>query len=175
MIIFAQLDQLDTLLIANSDIKKILVICTGNSCRSIILEAIINHFGGDYFRAFSAGSNPTGFVHPMSIKTLKNNGVSILNPQSKSWDIFNEINFDLVITVCNSAAGESCPIYLNNSPKTHWGVSDPAKFQGTNTEIEEYFQKVFSTLKIRTEAFIENYKDSHQIDLNILKNISYLS
>lgn len=174
MIIFAQLDQPDTLLIAKSDIKKILVICTGNSCRSIILEAIINYFGGDYFRAFSAGSNPTGFVHPMSIKMLKNNGISIQNPQSKSWDMFNEINFDLVITVCDNAAGETCPVYLKNTLKAHWGVADPAKFKGTEEEVKIEFLNVFNVLKKRCLALVQNYKQNNLLNIDQIKEIGNL-
>ncbi len=108
--------------------KKILVLCTGNSCRSIMAEGLINHFGKDYFQAFSAGSNPAGFVHPMSIKTLKKSGILKSDYKSQSWDEFSDMYFDLVITVCDNAAGESCPVYLSNTPKVHWGVEDPAKF-----------------------------------------------
>ena len=91
--------------------KKILVLCTGNSCRSIMAEGLINHFGKDYFQAFSAGSNPAGFVHPMSIKTLKKSGILKSDYKSQSWDEFSDMDFDLVITVCDIAAGESCPVY----------------------------------------------------------------
>ena len=108
--------------------KKILVLCTGNSCRSIMAEGLINHFGKDDFQAFSAGSKPTGNVHPMSLKTLKKSGIFKADYKSQSWDEFSDINFDLVITVCDNAAGESCPVYLSSAPQVHWGVVDAATF-----------------------------------------------
>ena len=154
--------------------KNILFVCTGNSARSIIAESIINNEYSNKFRAFSAGSNPTGFVHPMSIKTLKNNGVSILNPQSKSWDIFNEINFDLVITVCDNAAGETCPVYLKNTLKAHWGVADPAKFKGTEEEVKIEFLNVFNVLKKRCLALVQNYKQNNLLNIDQIKEIGNL-
>ena len=151
--------------------KKILVLCTGNSCRSIMAEGLINHFGKDDFQAFSAGSKPTGNVHPMSLKTLKKSGIFKADYKSQSWDEFSDINFDLVITVCDNAAGESCPVYLSSAPKVHWGVEDPAKFKGSEEEIENEFQRIFTILAKRTHAMVEKYSNSKKFQIEELKLI----
>jgi arsenate reductase len=154
--------------------KKILVLCTGNSCRSIMAEGLINHFGKDDFQAFSAGSKPTGNVHPMSLKTLKKSGIFKADYKSQSWDEFSDINFDLVITVCDNAAGESCPVYLSSAPKVHWGVEDPAKFKGSEEEIENEFQRIFTILAKRTHAMVEKYSNSKKFQIEELKLIGSL-
>ena len=155
--------------------KKILVLCTGNSCRSIMTEGLINHFGKDYFQAFSAGSKPTGHVHPMSIKTLKKSGIFKADYKSQSWDEFSDINFDLVITVCDNAAGESCPVYLSSAPKVHWGVEDPAKFKGSEEEIENEFQRIFTILAKRTHAMVEKYSNTKKFQIEELNLIGRLA
>ena len=86
----------------------------------------LSDFGKGNFQVFSAGSNPAGYVHPMSIKTLEKSGIFKTDYKSQSWDEFSDIDFDLVITVCNNASSEACPVYLSNAPKVHWGVEDPA-------------------------------------------------
>lgn len=154
--------------------KKILVLCTGNSCRSIMAEGLINHFGKENFQAFSAGSNPAGYVHPMSIKTLEKSGIFKSDYKSQSWDDFSDINFDLVITVCDNAAGEACPVYLSSAPKVHWGVEDPAKFEGSEEEIENEFQRIFTILAKRTHAMVEKYSISKKLQLEELTQIGTL-
>ena len=151
--------------------KKILVLCTGNSCRSIMAEGLINHFGKEDFQAFSAGSNPAGYVHPMSIKTLEKSGIFKADYKSQSWDDFNGIDFDLVITVCDNAAGETCPAYISSAPKVHWGVEDPAKFEGSDKEIENEFQRIFAILAKRTHAMVEKYSISKKLQLEELTQI----
>ena len=151
--------------------KKILVLCTGNSCRSIMAEGLINHFGKEDFQAFSAGSNPAGYVHPMSIKTLEKSGIFKADYKSQSWDDFNGIDFDLVITVCDNAAGETCPAYISSAPKVHWGVEDPAKFEGSDEEIENEFQRIFAILAKRTHAMVEKYSISKKLQLEELTQI----
>ena len=151
--------------------KKILVLCTGNSCRSIMAEGLINHFGKEDFQAFSAGSNPAGYVHPMSIKTLEKSGIFKADYKSQSWDDFSGIDFDLVITVCDNAAGESCPVYLSSAPKVHWGVEDPAKFEGSDEEIENEFQRIFAILAKRTHAMVEKYGITKKLQLEELAQI----
>ena len=131
--------------------KNVLVLCTGNSCRSIMAEALINHLGEGRFTAVSAGSFPAGYVHPKSIETLKRHGISAENPRSKSWDEFENQNFDLVITVCDQAASESCPVFLGNYEKKHWSTPDPAKVEGTDQEIQIAFDAAFQMLKDRVE------------------------
>ena len=134
-------------------------------------EGLINHFGKEDFQAFSAGSNPAGYVHPMSIKTLEKSGIFKADYKSQSWDDFNGIDFDLVITVCDNAAGETCPAYLSSAPKVHWGVEDPAKFEGSDEEIENEFQRIFAILAKRTHAMVEKYGITKKLQLEELAQI----
>jgi len=137
-------------------------------------EGLINHFGKENFQAFSAGSNPAGYVHPMSIKTLEKSGIFKSDYKSQSWDDFSDIDFDLVITVCDNAAGEACPVYLSSAPKVHWGVEDPAKFEGSEEEIENEFQRIFAILAKRTHAMVEKYSISKKLQLEELTQIGSL-
>lgn len=118
---------------------KILYICTHNRCRSILSEAVTNSIAGDVIDAKSAGSQPVGEVHPLSLQYLMQTGHSIENLQSESWDDFDSFEPDLVVTVCDSAANETCPVYFGNSLKVHWGLSDPSKVAGDESEIENAF------------------------------------
>lgn len=133
--------------------KRVLVLCTGNSCRSIMAEALINTLGTGRYEAVSAGSNPAGYVHPKSIETLKRHGINISEPRSKSWNEFAGQHFDLVITVCDAAAAESCPAFLGKHEKLHWSTPDPAKATGTEEVINAAFDEAFNLLKqlIETE------------------------
>ena len=133
---------------------KVLVLCTGNSCRSIMFEAVMNHYAANKFEGFSAGSFPAGYVHPVAIKTLENHQISTTGLRSKSWDEFKDQPFDLIITVCNNAAGESCPLFLGNFIKVHLGVEDPAKFTGSFDKIAAEFERVFLIIEKRTKALI---------------------
>lgn len=135
--------------------QRVLVLCTGNSCRSVMAEALFNHLGKGNIEAVSAGSNPAGYVHPKSIETLKRHGIDPGNPRSKSWDEFAGQNFDLVVTVCDSAAAESCPVFMGPVKKLHWSTPDPAKATGTDTEIEAAFDEAFSMLKERIEDYLK--------------------
>ncbi len=137
--------------------KNVLFLCTGNSCRSVMTEGLLKHHGKGKFRSFSAGSFPTGKIHPMSLATLERHGISRLGYESKSWDVFKDVamDIDIVITVCDNAAGETCPIFPGNPVKVHWGVPDPAHFQGTPTEIEAEFDRVFGILECRVKALVE--------------------
>jgi len=132
--------------------KRVLVLCTGNSCRSIMAEGLINKLGAGGYEAVSAGSNPAGYVHPKSIETLERHGISLSNPRSKSWDEFTVQHFDLVITVCDAAAAESCPLFLGKHEKLHWSTPDPAKATGTEEEIDKAFDEAFGMLKQRIET-----------------------
>ncbi|HEU4838222.1 MAG TPA: arsenate reductase ArsC [Micavibrio sp.] len=135
--------------------EKVLVLCTGNSCRSVIGEALFNHLGKGLIEAFSAGSNPAGYVHPKSIETLKRHGVEAGEPRSKSWDEFEGQEFDLVVTVCDSASAESCPVFFGAKKKLHWSTPDPAKATGTEQEINAAFDKAFYMLKARIEELLK--------------------
>ncbi|NND82911.1 MAG: arsenate reductase ArsC [Gammaproteobacteria bacterium] len=131
--------------------KNVLVICTGNSCRSIMAEALINALGLGQYSAQSAGSKPTGYVHPKSIETLRRHGIAVTAPRSKSWDEFEGQGFDLLITVCDQAAGESCPAFLGEHKKLHWSTPDPAQAKGSDEEINAAFDDAFNQLKSRIE------------------------
>lgn len=131
--------------------QRVLVLCTGNSCRSVMAEALINRIGQGRFDAVSAGSHPAGYVHPKSIETLARHGIDAGTPRSKSWDEFQGQAFDLVITVCDQAAAESCPAFLGKAKKLHWSTPDPAKAIGTDAEIVAAFDDAFNMLKDRIE------------------------
>ncbi len=134
-----------------SDALKVLVLCTGNSCRSVMAEALLNDLGRGRYRAWSAGSVPAGYVHPKSIETLQRHGIDPGQPRSKSWNECVEQSFDLVITVCDQAAGESCPLFPGTPQKLHWSTPDPAKVTGSEAEMDAAFDKAFLILKNRVE------------------------
>jgi arsenate reductase (thioredoxin) len=132
---------------------NILFLCTGNSCRSILAEATFNALASKGMHAMSAGSKPTGEVHPRSIALLKSKGIATDGYYSKSWDNLPSVP-DIVITVCGNAAGETCPAYIGNVIRAHWGVEDPAKATGTEDEINASFEQAYQVLRKRIEAFL---------------------
>ncbi len=132
---------------------NILFLCTGNSCRSILAEATFNHLAPSGWTAMSAGSKPTGQVHPRSLALLAREGISTEGYRSKSWDDL-PLTPDVVITVCSNAAGETCPAYLGKVVRSHWGVEDPAHVTGTDAEIDAAFMTAFRVLRTRIEAFL---------------------
>lgn len=132
---------------------NVLFLCTGNSCRSILGEATFNHLAPAGWRAMSAGSRPTGTVHPRSLALLQREGIPTAGYYSKSWDDLPQTP-DIVITVCSSAAGETCPAYLGPVLRTHWGVDDPAHATGTDAEIDAQFMQAYRTLRRRIEALL---------------------
>jgi arsenate reductase len=132
---------------------NILFLCTGNSCRSILAEATFNHLAPAGWRAMSAGSQPTGQVHPRSLALLAREGIATEGYSSKSWDNLPATP-DIVITVCASAAGETCPAYLGPVLRSHWGVDDPAHATGTDAEIDAAFMVAYRILRARIEAFL---------------------
>ena len=134
--------------------QRVLVLCTGNSCRSVMAEALFNHLGQGKAEAVSAGSNPAGYVHPLSLKTLERHGIKFGQPYSKSWDEFAGQPFDLVVTVCDAAAAESCPVFLGSVKKLHWSTPDPAKAIGTGAEISAAFDEAFNMLKDRIGTYL---------------------
>lgn len=134
---------------------KVLVLCTGNSCRSVMAEALINTLGRGQYLAWSAGSHPAGYVHPKSIETLKRHGIDPGQPRSKSWDEFTNQSFDLVITVCDQAAGESCPLFPGHPKKLHWSTPDPARATGSDGDIQSAFDNAFLILKDRIQSLIK--------------------
>ena len=133
---------------------NLLFLCTGNSCRSILAEATFNQLAPEGWRAMSAGSHPTGEVHPRSLALLEREGIRTLGLHSKSWDDL-AVAPHIVVTVCASAAGETCPAYLEPALRAHWGVDDPAKATGSDSEVDAAFEKAYRTLRRRIEAFLE--------------------
>ena len=131
----------------------VLFLCTGNSCRSILAEALFNHLAPEGMKAMSAGSNPTGKVHPRSLALLERKNIASEGYYSKSWDEIS-VKPDLVITVCNNAAGESCPAFISNIKRMHWDIEDPAKATGTDEEIDAAFEAVFESLQKRITALL---------------------
>ncbi|NNE60899.1 MAG: arsenate reductase ArsC [Woeseia sp.] len=131
--------------------QKVLVLCTGNSCRSVMAEALINQLGKGKYVATSAGSSPAGYVHPESIAALERHGIDAGEPRSKSWDEFAGDSFDLVITVCDQAASESCPMFPGGYQKLHWSTPDPAKAEGSDEVIRQAFDDALQMLKSRIE------------------------
>ena len=132
---------------------NVLFLCTGNSCRSVLAEATFNHLAPAGWRAMSAGSHPTGRVHPRSLALLAREGISAAGVHSKSWDN-PPATPDIVVTVCAGAAGETCPACLGSALRTHWGVDDPAQATGTDAEIDAAFARAYRILRARIEAFL---------------------
>lgn len=132
---------------------NVLMLCTGNSCRSILAEATFNHLAPAGWHAVSAGSKPAGYVHPRSLALLAREGISTDGLHSKSWDDL-PLTPDIVISVCGNAAGETCPAYLGPVLRSHWGVEDPAHATGSDAEIDAAFVTAYRTLRARIEAFL---------------------
>jgi len=131
---------------------NVLFLCTGNSCRSILGEATFNHLAPAGWKAMSAGSKPTGQVHPRSLALLAREGISTEGYYSKSWENLPATP-DIVISVCGNAANETCPAYLGPVLRTHWGVEDPAHATGTDEERNDAFMQAYRILRARIEAF----------------------
>ena len=131
---------------------KILYICTHNRCRSILSEAITRHLASDLIEARSAGSQPAGEVHPTSLKALRAAGIDTSGLRSQSWNELESFAPDLVVTVCDSAAGESCPLWFGKALKVHWGLADPSKLQGAEDEVAEAFRACIGEISQRVEA-----------------------
>lgn len=134
-------------------LKKILFICTGNSARSIMAEALMNRLSRGNFQAFSAGSKPSGTVNPMTIETLKNNGISSDGYRSKPLDEFLGQDIDIVVTVCDSAK-ESCPVWPAETEILHWSFDDPAAFNGSLEAKLEFFGKIFRQIEKNISSFL---------------------
>ena len=131
---------------------NVLFLCTGNSCRSILGEATFNHLAPAGWHGMSAGSKPTGQVHPRSLALLAREGIATEGYYSKSWENLPAVP-DIVISVCGNAANETCPAYLGPVLRTHWGVEDPAHATGTDAEIDAAFMTAYRILRARIEAF----------------------
>ena len=136
---------------------NVLFLCTGNSARSIMAEGILNQRGRGRFRAFSAGSHPSGRVRPEALEQLRLCGMPTDNARSKSWEEFaapGAPKMDFIFTVCDNAANEVCPIWPGHPMTAHWGVADPAVVQGTSEQISRAFRDAFSHLERRIQLFV---------------------
>lgn len=147
---------------------NVLFLCTGNSCRSLICEAVFNHLAPVGWHAISAGSQPTGRLNERALALLAGKGIPTEGYYSKSWDDLPQTP-DIVITVCASAAGETCPAYLGPALRTHWGVEDPSHVAGAEAEINAAFERAYAILRARIEAFLAMPIDELQHDRARLK------
>jgi len=137
-------------------IYNVLFLCTGNSARSIMAESILKSVGGDRFNAFSAGSQPTGIVNPLALELLRASRMPVAGLASKSWERFAESGappLDFVITVCDNAAGEVCPVWPGQPMTAHWGVPDPAAVRGTPDAMRKAFSDASRLLRNRIRIF----------------------
>jgi arsenate reductase (thioredoxin) len=136
---------------------NVLFLCTGNSARSILAEALLNHWSRDKFRSFSAGSFPKGRVHPMALEILTRLNLSTADLRSKSWDEFAAAGappLDFIITVCDNAAGEVCPIWPGKPMTAHWSIADPAAVEGDEAANRAAFLKALAELEARIKLFV---------------------
>ncbi|MBD8533354.1 MULTISPECIES: arsenate reductase ArsC [unclassified Massilia] len=147
---------------------NILFLCTGNSCRSILSEATFNYLAPAGMRALSAGSQPTGWLHPRALALLARKGISTEGYSSKSRNDLPVVP-DIVVTVCGSAAGETCPAYLGPVLRAHWGLDDPSHVVGTNEDIEAAFERTYQIILARTQAFLALPFDQLNVDKARLK------
>jgi arsenate reductase (thioredoxin) len=137
-------------------IYNVLFLCTGNSARSILAESLLNHWGKEKFRAYSAGSFPKGQVHPMAIELLQRMNLPTQGLRSKSWDeltVPGAPQIDFIFTVCDNAAGEVCPVWPGKPITAHWGIADPAAIEGTDAEKASAFRKALKELETRVKLF----------------------
>ncbi|OAM78038.1 arsenate reductase ArsC [Devosia elaeis] len=138
-------------------VYNVLFLCTGNSARSILGEALLNHVGGGRFRGFSAGSTPKGAVHPLTLETLGKAGIATEGLRSKTWDEFatpGAPKMDFVFTVCDNAAGEACPLWPGQPMTAHWGIADPAAVDGPDFKKEAAFEDALGYLRNRIAVFM---------------------
>ncbi|NNJ72281.1 MAG: arsenate reductase ArsC [Enterobacterales bacterium] len=150
---------------------KILYICTHNRCRSILSEAVTNHYAKELIEAKSAGSQPVGEVHPLSLKYLAEVGISTQGLVSESWDDFEAFAPDLVVTVCDSAAGEACPVWFGDTMKIHWGLADPSKLTGSEESIATAFRDTIEIIKQRVAKLLDIAKTDKSQWLAELKKL----
>lgn len=132
---------------------NILFLCTGNSCRSVLSEGVFNHLAPPGLKAISAGSQPAGQLHPRAVALLHRKEISTEGYYSKSWDDL-PVKPDIVVTVCSNAAGETCPAYLGQVLRTHWGLEDPGNVVGSYEEIEAAFEQTYNIIVARIQTFL---------------------
>jgi arsenate reductase (thioredoxin) len=138
-------------------VYNVLFLCTGNSARSVMAEALLNQMGKGRFKAYSAGSHPTGRVNPLTIELLEKNRLPVSKLRSKSWDEFSASGaprMDFVFTVCDNAAGEVCPVWPGQPMSAHWGFEDPAAFEGPEEQRRARFETVFRQITSRLRILV---------------------
>ena len=135
--------------------QRVLFLCTGNSCRSQMAEGLVNHYLEDEWRAFSAGTEPAGYVHPMAVQVMRELGIDLSEQVSKSVDRYRDSPLDLVITVCGDAE-ENCPVWLGNGNKVHIGFDDPAKVTGSEEVRLAVFRRVRNEIRARVICHLAN-------------------
>ena len=136
---------------------NVLFLCTGNSARSIMAECALTRWGNGKFKGFSAGSHPKGLVHPMTLEVLRELNYDTAELRSKSWDEFaapDALRFDFIFTVCDNAAAESCPLWPGHPIAAHWGVADPASFEGSDDEKRRLFRHAYRELEHRIRCLV---------------------
>jgi arsenate reductase len=138
--------------------KRVLFLCTGNSCRSHMAEGLLRALGGDRFEVFSAGAKPAGYVHPLAIRAMHELHIDISRHTSKSLDVFDGQKFDSLITVCDSAR-EACPAYAGAAEQLHWSFDDPAHAPGTEEEKMRIFRRVRDEIRQRIQQFLTSHHE----------------
>ncbi|WUR15406.1 arsenate reductase ArsC [[Empedobacter] haloabium] len=152
-------------------VYNVLFLCTGNSARSVMAEALVTTMGQGRFRGFSAGSHPTGAVNPLALEQIATTGYPLEQLRSKSWDEFGQAGapvMDFIFTVCDNAAGEVCPHWPGHPMSAHWGSEDPAAFVGTADQRRAVFQKVFRQIRARMSIFVS--LPLHMLEKNAIQH-----
>lgn len=144
---------------------RILFLCTANACRSQMAEAIARHVGGTRLEAFSAGSRPAGFIHELAMEAMRRLGISLEGQRSKGWDEYASSSFDAVITLCDAAAHEGCPVFPGQPMTVHWSIPDPAYFPGSDDQRIEFTLRVAESLRRKIEGLAALDWSSPQDDL----------
>ena len=146
----------------DNELYNVLFLCTGNSARSVLAEALLNHLGKTRFKAYSAGSQPKGQVHPAAIKVLQEKGISTDHFRSKSWDEFavdSAPKMDVVVTVCDNATAEVCPVWPAHPIFAHWSISDPVAVRGSEDDVHNAFLQAYATISGCINSMIETMLD----------------
>jgi arsenate reductase len=144
--------------------KRVLFLCTGNSARSQMAEGLVNHFLGAEWEAYSAGTHPAGYVHPLAVQVMLELGINISHHRSKPPDEFKDAHFDLVVTVCDDAA-ENCPLWLGPGQVVHIGFPDPAQATGSNAELLEVFRRVRDAIRRQVLEYLQKEINHADADL----------
>ena len=151
---------------SSTTLLNVLFLCTGNSARSLIAEGLLRHMGGDGFGVFSAGSSPTGIPNPHAIAVLRQHGIDTSFARSKSWDEFcgaDAPQINLIVTVCDNAANEICPIWPGHPATAHWGLPDPVAVDGNKNDIDAAFNSTYAELKKRITHLLDQFPDASNI------------